>query len=109
MERTERKQDLITTGGKSTFDRVKATVAERLSEAAQAIHEKATKTTDRSELSSIGHRAADWLEHSAGYVKDMEPKQLRSDIEAKVRQNPGRSLLIAGVVGLILGSVFRRR
>jgi ElaB/YqjD/DUF883 family membrane-anchored ribosome-binding protein len=94
--------------GGSTFDRVKSVVADILSEAADAIHNKSAGT-GHSDISNLGGRAASWLEHSAGYVREMEPKRLKSDIEDKVRRNPGRSIIIAGVIGLVLGSVLRRR
>jgi ElaB/YqjD/DUF883 family membrane-anchored ribosome-binding protein len=96
-------------GGRGlTFGRVKSAVADLLSEAADAIHDKSAGTSS-SELSNLGDRAASWLEHSAGYVREMEPQRLKSDIEEKVRRNPGRSLIIAGAVGLVLGSLLRRR
>jgi hypothetical protein len=91
-----------------TFDRIKFAVADLLSEAADAIHEKSAGI-GHSDISNLGDRAAGWLEHSAGYVREMEPQRLKSDIEDKVRRNPGRSLIIAGVVGLVLGRVLRRR
>jgi ElaB/YqjD/DUF883 family membrane-anchored ribosome-binding protein len=95
-------------GSGSTFDRVKFVVANLLSEAAEAIHIKSAGAGG-SDISNLGDRAANWLEHSAGYVRDMEPQQLRSDIEDTIRRNPGRSLIIAGVIGLVLGSMLRRR
>jgi ElaB/YqjD/DUF883 family membrane-anchored ribosome-binding protein len=93
----------------STFNRVKATVADRMSRAAQLLHDQSSRTGSESELSNLGNRAADWLDRSAGYVKEVEPQRLKSDIETQVRRNPGRSLLIAGAVGLVLGSILRRR
>jgi hypothetical protein len=91
-----------------TFDRVKFVVANLLSEAADAIHDKSAEI-GHPDISNLGDRAVSWLEHSADYVREMEPQQLKSDIEDKIRRNPGRSLIIAGVVGLVLGSVLRRR
>jgi ElaB/YqjD/DUF883 family membrane-anchored ribosome-binding protein len=112
MERTEK--DLGLSGANATrgqsesaFHRIKLTVAEQISRAAQALHQRSTQ--DIGELSGIGQRAADWLERSAGYVRDMEPQRLKSDLEDQVRRNPGRSLLIAGAVGIVLGRILRRR
>jgi ElaB/YqjD/DUF883 family membrane-anchored ribosome-binding protein len=95
-------------GRGSTFDRVKFTVADLLSKAADAIHDRSARI-GRSNISNLGDRATRWLEHSSGYVREMEPQRLKADIEDNIRRNPGRSLIIAGVVGLVLGSMFRRR
>jgi ElaB/YqjD/DUF883 family membrane-anchored ribosome-binding protein len=93
----------------SIFKQIRATTADKLQSAAETLHEKADRSGQSAEISALGHRAADWLERSADYVSEMEPQRLKSDIEDKVRRNPGRSLLIAGIVGLALGSLMRRR
>jgi ElaB/YqjD/DUF883 family membrane-anchored ribosome-binding protein len=95
-------------GRSATFDRVKTAMADLLNQAAGVIHQKSAGSGN-ADISDLGDRAAHWLEHSAGYVREVEPQRLRSDIEDKVRRNPGRSLVIAGVIGLVLGSVIRRR
>ncbi|HXG66059.1 MAG TPA: hypothetical protein VNO70_13235 [Blastocatellia bacterium] len=97
------------TGG-STFDRIKTTVAEKLRAAAHTVEEKSASARGRSEgLSSYGHQAAGWLDKSANYIEEADPQRIKSDIENQVRSNPGRSLLIAGAVGLFLGTLLRRR
>lgn len=93
----------------STFKQIRATVADKLQAAAETLHQKADRSGRQTEISTFGHRAAGWLERSAGYVSEMEPQRLKSDLENQVRRNPGRSLLIAGVVGLALGGLLRRR
>jgi ElaB/YqjD/DUF883 family membrane-anchored ribosome-binding protein len=93
----------------STFNQVKSTVAGQLHSAAQTLHQTAARGNQQGDLSSFGHRAADWLEHSADYVSEVEPERVRRDLENQIRQNPGRSLLIAGAVGLVLGGLLRRR
>lgn len=93
----------------STFRQIRSTVADKLQAAAQALHQKADRSGRQTEFSTFEHRAAGWLERSADYVNEMEPQRLKSDIENQVRRNPGRSLLIAGVVGLALGGLLRRR
>jgi hypothetical protein len=96
-------------GGRGlTFDRMKFAVADLLSDAADAIHDRSA-VIGHSDISNLGDRAAIWLEHSADYVREMEPQRLKADIEDNIRRNPGRSLVIAGVIGLVLGSVLRRR
>lgn len=93
----------------STFKQIRATVADKLQAAAQTLHQKAERSDRQTEFSTFEHRAADWLERSANYINEMEPQRLKSDIENQIRRNPGRSLLIAGVVGLALGGLLRRR
>jgi ElaB/YqjD/DUF883 family membrane-anchored ribosome-binding protein len=93
----------------STFKQIKTTVADKLQAAATAIHQKADRSGQPPEVTAFGHRAAGWLERSADYVNEMEPQRLKTDIENQVRRNPGRSLLIAGIVGLALGGLLRRR
>jgi len=93
----------------STFKQIRTSVADKLQTAAQTIHQKADRSGQPAEISALGHRAAGWLERSADYVNEMEPQRLKSDIENQVRRNPGRSLLIAGIVGLALGGLLRRR
>lgn len=96
-------------GSGSTFEQIRSTVAEKLQSAAQTLHQKTARSHKQNELTDFGQRAANWLEHSADYVSQIEPSQVRNDIENQVRRNPGRSLLIAGAVGLVLGGLFRRR
>jgi hypothetical protein len=93
----------------STFKQIKTTVADKLQAAASALHQKADRSGQSAEVTAFGHRAAGWLERSADYVSEMEPQRLKTDIENQVRRNPGRSLLIAGIVGLALGGLLRRR
>jgi ElaB/YqjD/DUF883 family membrane-anchored ribosome-binding protein len=93
----------------STFKQIRSTVADKLQAAAQTLHAKADRPGQQAELTAYGHRAADWLERSADYVNEIEPQRIKSDLENQVRRNPGRSLLVAGIVGLALGGLLRRR
>lgn len=93
----------------SAFDQVKSTVAEKLHAAARSLHDTAGRSIRPNELTGFGHQAAEWLDRSAEYVNQFEPARVRNDIEKEVRNNPGRSLLIAGAVGLVLGGLLRRR
>jgi ElaB/YqjD/DUF883 family membrane-anchored ribosome-binding protein len=58
---------------------------------------------------NFGSQASAWLHNSADYVERMEPKKIKDDIAEQVRRNPGKSLLVASAVGLILGAIFRRK
>lgn len=93
----------------SALGQIKSTVAKQLSTAAQALHQQTARAERPTELSRFGEQAAGWLDRSADYVSEFEPQRLKADLETQVRRNPGRSLLIAGVAGLVLGKLLRRR
>lgn len=98
------------TGGdqKPVLHQLRESVATGMNKAAQALHQQSDKS-QTSEFSDFGHRTASWLEKSADYVNELEPQKLKTDLENQVRQNPAKSLLIAGAAGLIIGAIFRRR
>ncbi|HWP44603.1 MAG TPA: DUF883 C-terminal domain-containing protein [Blastocatellia bacterium] len=96
--------------GRSTFDSIKTTVADKLETAASAIRQKAREAEKPdSGLMGYGNQASEWLDSSASYIREMDPQKVKADIQEQVRRNPGRSLLIAGAAGLILGALLRRR
>jgi ElaB/YqjD/DUF883 family membrane-anchored ribosome-binding protein len=92
--------------GNSTLNNIKTTVADKLKSAAQSLGQKGGQDTT---VSQYAGQASGWLNNAADYVRDIEPEQVKADIQKQVRTNPGRSLLIAGVAGLVLGTLFRRR
>jgi ElaB/YqjD/DUF883 family membrane-anchored ribosome-binding protein len=49
------------------------------------------------------------LDQSAEYIRQFDCKPADVKIREFIRQSPGRSLLIAGAVGLIIGAIVRRR
>lgn len=93
----------------SPWGKVRGTVARQLSSAANKLHEQTARNERPSEFSRFGAQAADWLERSADYVNEIEPQQLKADLETTVRRNPGRSLLVAGLAGLVIGKLLHRR
>jgi ElaB/YqjD/DUF883 family membrane-anchored ribosome-binding protein len=94
----------------SSVTSIQKTVSHKLTDAANALREKADSLSGKNrEIAGYGNQAADWLEHSANYLEELNPQQLKSDLEKQVRNNPGRSLLIATAAGLVIGSLIRRR
>ena len=94
----------------STFEQIKSTVADKLRTAAEALHDKVSQQGgEDNPIAGYGHQAADWLDASANYIRELDPQKIKTDIENQVRRNPGRSLLIAGAAGLLLGELVRRR
>ena len=103
-------RDVRNTGEKrgSGFTQVRSTLSEKLRTAAGRMKEKGAATGSE-DLRGFGGQASDWLERSAKYVDDFDAQRFKDDMSTQVRQNPGRSLLIAGAAGLILGAILRRR
>src|SRR5262245_62119052 len=92
------------------FGQIKTVVSSTVRSAASSLHRTDNQVGDREEgLSGYGHQAATWLERSADYIEEFEPEQVVNQLRQEVRRNPGRSLLIAGAAGLVLGVLFRRR
>jgi ElaB/YqjD/DUF883 family membrane-anchored ribosome-binding protein len=92
------------------FDKVKNTVSEKLHTAAETLREKSQNLYGKNkDLAGYGNQTADWLNRSADYIEDINAQKLKGDLQNQVRHHPGRSLLIAAGVGLVLGSLFRRR
>lgn len=94
-------------GNNSNLDTLKETVAEKLHAAADVIQDK-VRQNPNSPVSSYASQTAGFLDGAADYVRQVDPEQVKSDIRNQVRQNPGKSLLIAGAVGLLLGVLVRR-
>lgn len=88
---------------------VKTIIADKLHEAAEALDKKASDKDAHSGVAQYGKQASEWLDQSAEYVRQFDYKQADASVRNYVRHSPGRSLLIAGAAGLILGVVLRRR
>ena len=76
---------------------------------AAALGEKVTIQDAQCGIAQYGKQASEWLDQSAEYVRQFNYEQADANVREYVRQSPGRSLLIAGTVGLIIGAIFRRR
>jgi ElaB/YqjD/DUF883 family membrane-anchored ribosome-binding protein len=49
------------------------------------------------------------LDQSAEYVRQFNFEHADAKIREYVRQSPGRSLLLAGAAGMMIGAILRRR
>ena len=95
---------------KSTgFENVINCIADKLHNAAEAIGEKAADQDVQTGGNRFKKQASEWLEQSAEYVRQFDYEQADARVRECIGQNPGRSLLIAGGIGLIIGAVLRRR
>lgn len=96
--------------GKSTgFENVKNIIADKLHSAAEGLGENEADKDRESGTAKYRKQASEWLDHSAEYVRQFDYKQTDAGIREYVKRSPGRSLFIAGAVGLIIGAVLRRR
>ena len=94
---------------RASVDRIQARIAEKLHRAADTLFGRTDYNKTPREGANFGAQASAWLHNSADYIEQTDPKQMKADITEQVRRNPGKSLLVAGAFGLILGSIFRRR
>ena len=88
---------------------VKTIIADKLHEAAEALGKKAADKDAHSGVAQYGKQASEWLDQSADCIRQFDYEQADARVREYVRQSPGRSLLIAGAVGLIIGGIWRRR
>jgi hypothetical protein len=103
-EMEERDRPYITGDGN-----VKSAVADKLHAMAQTIFKKANTEMTNPDVAYYGKEASAMLEQSANYIRDFDYGKAEAVVRDYVKKNPGRSLLIAGLSGLVLGAIFRRR
>lgn len=110
VDNAEEAADDFQPSGESTgFENVKKTIADKLHNFAEAIGEKTADQDAQTGMAQYGKLASEWLNHSAEYVRQFDYEQADARFREYVGQSPGRSILIAGGVGLILGAILRRR
>ena len=93
----------------TSFDRIKVRIAGKLRQAAETLFDKTEDNQPPRGAPNFGSQASALLHNSADYIERMDPKKIKDDITEQVRRNPGKSLLVASAVGLIIGAIFRRK
>jgi ElaB/YqjD/DUF883 family membrane-anchored ribosome-binding protein len=93
----------------TSFEKVKNSIAETLHNAADALGAKAAEKDSQPGLARLGKQASERLDQSAEYIRQFDCKPADVKIREFIRQSPGRSLLIVGAVGLIIGAIVRRK
>jgi ElaB/YqjD/DUF883 family membrane-anchored ribosome-binding protein len=110
VDKTEEIAEENQRSDKSTgFENVKNSIADKLHHVAEALCEKEADQDAQSGIAHYGKQASEWLDQSAEYVRQFDYEQADARVRECIGQNPGRSLLIAGGVGLIIGAILRRR
>ena len=88
------------------IDKNRSAAAGGIEKAASALHEKADSLPGGEKVTSIAHAAADKLNSTAEYVREHDVNKMMDDVEIVVKNNPGRSLLVAGAIGFLVGRAF---
>jgi len=93
----------------SGFENIKNSIADSLHNVAGTLDKKSAAQEAPSDMARYGKQASEWLDQSAEYVRQFDYEQTDAKVREYIRQSPGRSLLIAGGVGLLIGTILRRR
>ena len=94
---------------------LKATLADKLETSASRIRQRSSDTakiddaiaTTKERVADAGDRVASGMEKSAEWLRDANMTSFKHGLERQVKENPGRTLLIAGAIGYLLGRAFK--
>jgi ElaB/YqjD/DUF883 family membrane-anchored ribosome-binding protein len=95
--------------GRTAADKInenRGAAASGLEKAASAVHEKAANLPGGEKVAEVAHSTADKLTSTAEYVRDHDVNSMMADVERLVKNSPGPALLIAGVIGFLVGRAF---
>lgn len=59
-------------------------------------------------MSQVNDRLATGLQGTADFIRNADIDSMKQGIEKQVKENPGRTLLIAAGLGYLLGKAFRK-
>lgn len=82
--------------------------AETMKSAADYIGEKVGNLPGSESVHRTATAAAESVSAGADYLRDADINRMAADLEDLVRQNPGPSLLVAGVLGFLIGRAMSR-
>lgn len=109
-------------GAKDKATELKATLADKLEAGANKLRAQQTSTgayagagtgapsvaAENGQLGQLSDKLATGMQGTADFLRNADLDQMKSGIEKQVRENPGRSLLIAAGIGYLLGKAFRK-
>ena len=93
----------------TAMDEAKGVLADKLDGLATTIRKKTAGREEQSDLASYGNEASEILQHTAAYVREFDYDKTEAEFRGYIRQQPGKSMMIAAGIGLLLGIVLRRR
>ena len=103
----ERVSDMARTAAE-TIDDNRETTARGLQTAASALRDRADSLPGGERVTGVAHAAADKLSNTADYVRDHDLNRMKSDVFNLVKSNPGPSLMVAAVIGFLVGRSLSR-
>ena len=59
-------------------------------------------------VNELGHRAGDVLNSSSEYIRNFDAEETRKQVKKQIQNNPGTSLAVAGIFGLLIGLLIGR-
>lgn len=94
---------------------LKTQLADRLEGGASRLRQRATNTaklddaiaTTKERVADASDRVAMGMERSADWLRNANASSFQREVERQVRENSGRTLLIAGAIGYVLGRVLK--
>jgi ElaB/YqjD/DUF883 family membrane-anchored ribosome-binding protein len=115
---TPRVYDKVEESSASARDRavqMKRQLADKLETGAGRLRQRATNTqkidnaiaTTKQRVVETSDRVAAGMERSADWLRNTNVSSFQEGLERRVRENPGRTLLIAGAIGYLLGRAFK--
>jgi ElaB/YqjD/DUF883 family membrane-anchored ribosome-binding protein len=97
-------KEKVTDFGRTATEKMEETrtaAAGGLDRTASTLHESGDK------VAGLAHSTADKLSSTAEYLRSNSVRTLMGDLEQVIKENPGPSLLIAGLLGFSLGRALR--
>ena len=96
---------------------LKTQLADRLETGASTIRQRSSNTaklddaiaTTKEKVAGAGDRVASGMEKSAEWLRDANMSTIKQGLARQVKENPGRTLLIVGAIGYLLGRAFKRK
>jgi ElaB/YqjD/DUF883 family membrane-anchored ribosome-binding protein len=94
---------------------LKTQLADKLATGASTIRQRSSDTakiddaiaTTKEKVADAGDRVASGMERSAEWLRDTNMSTIKQGLARQVKENPGRTLLIAGAIGYLLGRAFK--
>ena len=94
---------------------VKTQLADKLETGAGRLRQRASNTnkldtaiaTTKQRVVDTSDRLATGMERGADWLRNANVTSVQQGLERQVRENPGRTLLIAGAIGYLLGRAFK--